>query len=232
MDSVDLKRAKLVQWKLQRRFSQIATDLGASQAIVEEWANKFIEQYTEPQRHYHTLTHIYDILECLDANRTLVQDVPVLTLAVFFHDWVYDPKAKDNEIESIKSFQHFAREAQLPESLVSRVAGYIERTITHTMPIYDDDSSIDTDLKLFLDFDLEVLSRDHDQYLKYSKQIRDEYVHVEPNDYIAGRAQVLRSFLNRDRIYFSGLFYQLREQKARANIEQEIASLEGKDYIL
>ncbi|PPQ80326.1 hypothetical protein CVT25_003610 [Psilocybe cyanescens] len=231
MDSVEFKRAKLTQWKLRRRFTQITSDLGASEATVEEWANKFIERYTEPQRHYHNLTHIYSMLECLDANRTLVKNLSALTLAILFHDWVYDPKAKDNEKESIKCFQQFAHEIELSDSLSSRVADYIERTITHTMPT-PEDSMVDTDLKLFLDFDLEVLSRDDEQYAQYSKQIQAEYTHMEPNDYYAGRAQILRRFLDRDRIYFSELFYRGWEQKARANIKQEIDALEGKNHTL
>ncbi len=154
------------------------------------------------------------------------EDETTLSLAIFFHDWVYDPKRNDNELESIKCFQNFAREIRLEDTLSSRVSGYIERTITHTLPAVDI-SVDDSDLKLFLDFDLDVLSRDEEQYLLYAEKIRAEYSHVESNAYCIGRTQVLRSFLNRNHLYFTESLRVGREEKARKNLQQEISALES-----
>jgi predicted metal-dependent HD superfamily phosphohydrolase len=130
-----------------------------------------------------------------------------MKLAIFFHDWIYDPKSKDNEIDSIKCFKNFVNEICLSDSLSSRVSGYIERTITHTLPT--NVQEVDSDLSLFLDFDLEVLSRSDEDYALYAEQIQAEYSHLKPVDYYAGRLKVLRSLLDRDRLYFSDVF--LRE---------------------
>ncbi|CAM6091846.1 unnamed protein product [Calypogeia fissa] len=118
---------------------------------------------------------------------------------------------------------HLAREIGLPDSISTRVAGYVERTITHTLP---PDEEVDSDLCLFLDFDLEVLSRSGAD-AKYAAQIQQEYSHMKLADYCAGRVKVLRSFLGRDRLYFSNAFYESHEERARANLEQEISSLEA-----
>jgi len=211
--------------KLQSRFGQLVEALGGSETTVTKWTKEFTSRYTESQRHYHTLDHIHAMLECLDKSRSLVKDETSLSLAVFFHDWIYDPKSKDNELDSIKCFKDFASDVELSDLLSSRVAEYIERTITHTLPTTDG-QEVDTDLNLFLDFDLEVLSRDNEQYATYSEQIRAEYSHVKPIDYYAGRTKVLKTLLGRDRLYFSDIFYQSREQKARANLEKEIVDLQ------
>lgn len=211
---------------LQQRFCGIATRIDASDAAVAKWSQEFFRRYTESQRHYHTLTHIYDMFVSLDDCRSLVEDQTALSLAIFFHDWVYDPKRSDNELESIKYFQDFASEVGLADALSSRVSGYIERTITHTLPVTDIPTD-NSDLKLFLDFDLDVLSRTEEQYSLYAEQIRAEYGHVEPNTYCFGRTQVLKSFLTRDYLYFTDSFRDGREEKARNNLQKEVSALEG-----
>lgn len=147
-----------------------------------------------------------------------------MKLAIFFHDWIYDPKSKDNEIESVECFEEFAAEINLPDSMISRVSGYIERTITHTLPV--DNHEANNDLCLFLDFDLEVLSHSRADYTLYAAQIRQEYSHYTEADYCAGRVKVLKAFLERGRLYFSDAFYEMYEEIARENLKGEIELLE------
>lgn len=47
--------------------------------------------YTNPNRSYHNLKHISEVIEELGSCSN------ALYLAAWFHDAVYDPKAKDNE---------------------------------------------------------------------------------------------------------------------------------------
>ena len=216
----------IIKTSLESKFSLLAKALGGNEAAVKKWTDEFIARYTEPQRHYHTLNHIHALFQCLDQFRSSVKDETTMKLAIFFHDWIYDPKSKDNEIDSIKCFKDFANEICLSDSLSFRVSGYIERTITHTLPT--DVQEADSDLSLFLDFDLEVLSRSDADYARYADQIQAEYDHLKLLDYYAGRFKVLKSFLGRDRLYFSDVFDESREQKARRNLEQEISILQCK----
>ena len=218
--------ASTTKTSLESIFALLVKALGGDEAAVKKWTDEFITRYTEPQRHYHTLDHIHIMFQCLDQLRSSVKDETTMKLGIFFHDWIYDPKSKDNEIGSIKCFKDFANELRLSESLSSRVSGYIERTITHTLPT--DAQEVDSDLSLFLDFDLEVLSRSDADYTRYAEQIQAEYSHLKLVDYYAGRLKVLRSFLSRDRLYFSDVFYERGEQKARRNLEQEINTLQCK----
>lgn len=209
---------------LRSVFNTLAENLGTNETTTQKWSDALISRYTEPQRHYHTTEHIYAMLRDLDFHLHLIKDETTMKLAIFFHDWIYDPQGKDNELESINCFKEFAAETSLPESITTRVSEYIECTITHTLPVNDGEA--DNDLLLFLDFDLEVLSRTEADYALYAAQIRQEYSHFSEGDYCAGRIKVLEKFLERARLYFSDAFHELHEGTARENLKHEIGLLE------
>ena len=77
------------------------------------------------------------------------------------------------------------------------------------------------DAQLLLDFDLSVLSKSEDVYNKYSKDIRQEYKRYASFLYKKGRLDVLKGFLQKDKIYLTKEF-TFFEEKARKNIENEI----------
>src|SRR2546425_2197945 len=56
--------------------------------------------YSEPHRHYHTLEHIAHALGRFDGIRSRVDAADAAELALWLHDFVYDPRAKDNEARS------------------------------------------------------------------------------------------------------------------------------------
>lgn len=167
------------------------------------------------------------MLRCLASNEDSIKDTTAIQLAIFFHDWVYDPKAHDNEVRSVRVFQTFANEFHVEETLYNCVCHYIEATITHSIAtLYEDDQS----LKLFLDFDLEVLARDPPDYALYAAQIRQEYGYFSNVDYALGRVGVLEKFLGRERLFFSDGFSTTFEERARDNLRMEIAELK-KTYL-
>ena len=51
-------------------------------------------------RHYHTLIHLGEIFARLDGRYTSLQQPRQLAFATFFHDSIYEPTAKDNELRS------------------------------------------------------------------------------------------------------------------------------------
>ena len=79
---------------------------------------------------------------------------------------------------------------------------------------------------IFLDLDLSILGAPECEYKKYAKQIRREYGQYPLETYCRGRVDVLKSFLERERMYFSDYFYGKYEERARENIQQEIQSLQ------
>ena len=167
------------------------------------------------------------MLQYLSSSLPQIKDPTAVGLAIIFHDWEYIPHSppRFNEEQSIVHFEVFATELNLPEQLVMTVKRYIKATIKHELDGEEDEN--DSDLKLFLDFDLEVLGRETAEYKLYSTQIRKEYSHFVDEQYGCGRREVLGKFLQRERLFFSDGFYERFEGRARQNLQWEIGVLKG-----
>lgn len=182
--------------------------------IKSENYKSVIERYSEPQRYYHTTSHLFRLLELFNKHKSKFSNPRAVFLAIVFHDIVYDPQSKDNELNSARLLKDWIGTDQ--DCTIAEQ--YILATIKHSL-INDDQ-----DIKYFLDFDLEVLSWDYEKYWNdYALQIRKEYSQYSDSDYITGRTAVMSNFLKRERIYFSGIF---DEAKARENIQKELVSLQ------
>lgn len=145
-----------------------------------------LNAYTEPHRHYHTVQHI---IECLDHFQEIKANLnsPLLVeLAIWFHDVVYDPLAKDNELQSAEKMKAFFSNF-LPECAIDQIFKWILASQKH-------ESSKDSDLSYFLDIDLAILGSNEKRFLEYEKQIGDEYIAVKKEVYVLKRAKVLEHF--------------------------------------
>jgi predicted metal-dependent HD superfamily phosphohydrolase len=82
------------------------------------------------------------------------------------------------------------------------------------------------DMLCFLDIDMAILASDETTYDQYAENVRKEYGHYSDALYQEGRINVLQNFLKRERVFLSDIFKGSgMEEKARANISREIASL-------
>lgn len=59
-----------------------------------------VRAYSSVGWFYHTLEHIQHTLEAIKQLRFLAVNFPTIQLAAWFHDVIYDSKAKDNEQKS------------------------------------------------------------------------------------------------------------------------------------
>jgi predicted metal-dependent HD superfamily phosphohydrolase/GNAT superfamily N-acetyltransferase len=174
----------------------------------------------EPQRHYHTLVHLDELLRHLrdfelsptGAKIQPLSDKDAVLFALFFHDIVYDPTAKDNEEQSATLFTDFA---------AGTLSAYILQTKTH-MNVSE---SAPFDLRCFLDMDLAILGAPKERYLRYADEIRAEYRHVPHDLFCKGRGAVLRTFLGHSRLYKTAFFHEKLEVRARTNLQWEITRL-------
>lgn len=80
---------------------------------------------------------------------------------------------------------------------------------------------------LMVSIDLSVLGGDPAAYDAYAAGVRQEYAHVPEPVFRAGRARVMRHFLEAPVLYAEPAFRARLEDKARANIAREIAALEA-----
>jgi predicted metal-dependent HD superfamily phosphohydrolase len=66
-----------------------------------------------------------------------------------------------------------------------------------------------------------ILAAADEDYNRYTKQIRQEYIHVPLEAYQKGRAAVLQSFLQKEP-FVTPLFNSIFGKKARENMTREI----------
>lgn len=179
--------------------------------------------YSAPDRHYHTLEHLAEMFGVADRLAPAAADPDAVRLAVWFHDAVYDPRAKDNEARSADLAADRLGRFGVPPATVGRVG----RLVRATAHLASADPPPDRDAAVLLDADLAVLGASEDRYRRYAADIRKEYSFVPDGDYRVGRAAVLRLFLARPRIFRCDEMFGECEARARANLAAELAELSG-----
>lgn len=175
--------------------------------------------YTSEDRFYHRLEHIEQILCTIDSLRPICQNLPALQLAAWFHDAIYNPKAKNNEEKSAEYAAIALTQLQIPHTIIDRVIKMILYTQYHQA------ASDDIDSQIFLDADLAILGTNTREYNVYAAAIRREYSWMAAAEYQQGRIEILQKFWQRQRIYFTDRMFTKLEKKARQNILAEIEIL-------
>jgi predicted metal-dependent HD superfamily phosphohydrolase len=99
-------------------------------------------------------------------------------------------------------------------------------SLPHTNPLSHPKLSPDRDRALMLDLDLSILAAPAPVFARYEAAIRDEYRYVSDEAFRLGRLAVLRSFLDRDRLFQSDIGLIRFEAQARQNLATAIARLD------
>lgn len=175
-------------------------------------------RYFEPQPFYHNDKHIEACLNEFAPARSLCAHPDEAELALWYHDAIYDSKAKDNEERSADLACKIARGAGLNDEFSQRVRALILATKHNSIP-----SGIDA--CVVVDCDLSILGKPAAEFDAYEAAIRKEYAWVSEHDFRSGRRAVLEQFLKRAAIFSTDLFRAKYEQAARANLESSIARL-------
>jgi predicted metal-dependent HD superfamily phosphohydrolase len=139
-------------------------------------------------------------------------------LALWFHDAIYDPRAQDNEERSARWADEVLGAAGASPASAARVRALVLATRHAAVPE-------DPDAQLLVDVDLSILGAAPGRFAEYERQIGVEYSWVPRDAFRQGRANVLRRFLARERIFSTPWFHQRLESRARANLERSLAAL-------
>src|SRR5207249_3206443 len=99
-------------------------------------------------------------------------DREAIEMAIWYHDAVYDSRAKDNEEQSADLAEKAGKTAGVSSGFLARVRELILAT-KHVMPPEDADAA------LLVDVDLSILGQSGDRFDQYEEQIRREYDWVE-----------------------------------------------------
>lgn len=187
--------------------------------LKQEVFFNLVTAYIKPERFYHNLNHIEKVIKTIEQVKLLSLDFPSVQFAAWFHDVIYDPKAKDNEEDSAEYAESALNFLKISKTTIQKVKNLILATKNHQC------SPPDIDSKILLDADLAILGSDDQDYQIYAQSIRQEYAWVPEVEYRIARKQVLQDFLQRPRIYLTDFLSTRLEEKARHNLCLEVAAL-------
>lgn len=181
--------------------------------------------YLAEGRHYHNLSHIEAMLALAAQYSASLHDPRAVEAAIWFHDAIYDSRAKDNEARSAALAEEKLAGRTNAERL-DHIAAMIVATATHELPSLADKEAV-RDAALFLDMDLSILGASPEAFDEYEQAVRREYGWVEEPMWRAGRGAVLKTFLARPHIFHTEEFRQRFEPQARQNMARSLEALKS-----
>ena len=204
---------------MQQSWVRLLGRLGISPADAYPPFDNLVARYQEPHRHYHDLEHLAEVLKVVGKLADMATDLDAILLAAWYHDAVYDPRAKDNEEQSAELMRTAFAGFAVPAKMIDRAASMIRATA------HAEHERGDGDTAILLDADLAILGAEEKRYLRYSEAIRQEYDWVDAEAYRSGRTKVLEAFLKRERIYRTEWMFAVGEEAARRNLVGELERL-------
>ena len=203
------------------RWLELWQRLGVPRSADAALAGEFetlTTRYAEPHRHYHTAQHIAECLTSFDGARELCEQPAEVELALWFHDAIYEPRAKDNEAQSAIWAVHVMGEAGIASDACERVHALIMTTRHDALPVTPDE-------QVLVDIDLSILGADAVRFDQYEQQVRAEYGYVPQFLFNRTRKKILQGFLARPSIYSTRHFSHQLEKRARENLARSLSKL-------
>jgi predicted metal-dependent HD superfamily phosphohydrolase len=194
------------------------TDALGTRPEVLAAGQDLLARYGEPHRRYHDRRHLAEVLGAL-RRLTDGRGVPVeVVCAAWFHDAVHDG-SDDDEQRSAELATRVLTELSVAPHVVAEVARLVRMTLTHE-PSPDDVTGA-----LLSDADLAVLGADPGRYARYAADVRQEYADVDDDAFRSGRTAVLRTLVERPRLYVTEEGHRRWDAAARRNLQDEIKRL-------
>lgn len=198
-------------------WQQLGVSRSADSALADAYA-ALTARYAETHRHYHTAQHISECLAHFDTARALCEHPHEVELALWFHDAIYQPRAKDNEEQSARWALSVMREAGIGAEPCQRVRSMIMKTCHDALPQTPDEA-------VLVDIDLSILGADSVRFDEYEIQVRAEYGWVPLFLFNRTRREILQGFLARPALYSTAHFHSQLETTARANLARALSHL-------
>ena len=181
---------------------------------------RLVAAWSEKHRHYHTLQHLRECLELLDAVRSEAQRPAEVAVALWFHDAVYEPEREDNEARSAHWMRASTTDAGVDPAAIERLHAMVMATVDH-MPVDE------ADAQLLVDIDLSIFGSEAARFDESNHQVRRECAHVPEPEWRIGRRRMLQKFLDRPRLFGTERFHGMFEARARENITRELNALKS-----
>ncbi|WP_297082290.1 hypothetical protein, partial [uncultured Demequina sp.] len=194
---------------------------------IDAAAHRLIERWTEPERRYHDVAHLVDLLQRVDELNQECHNLHAVRLAAWYHGAVFDAaesaayarRGGEDEVASAEVAREDLAQLGVPADAVEAVADMVVGLARHSGEAGGVDAAV------LSDADLAVLASDPQRYRSYLERVRDEYRHIPMADYVQARREIVDRLLSRDRLYTSPLGAGW-ERQARENLTAERARLD------
>jgi predicted metal-dependent HD superfamily phosphohydrolase len=183
------------------------------------FGDELLRRWSEPQRRYHTLTHLAAVLDAVDELAEQAEDADAVRLGAWFHDAVYAPDRSENEERSARLAERVLPEAGVPAAVAAEAARLVRLTTGH------DPAAGDRNGEVLCDADLAVLGRSPSAYAAYAAAVREEYAFVPEEDFRAGRAAILEQLLGLPALFRTSQGQAAYGEAARSNLRAELDAL-------
>ncbi len=199
----------------------------ASPDEVRRTGEDLLDRWTQPDRHFHNVKHLVDVLARVDELDEEVHEPDLVRLAAWYHGAVFDSaerkayanKGGEDEAASATLAREQLTALGVPEARAERVAALVSALVRHSP------DRKDVDCAVLCDADLAMLAAEPQRYKAYLHDVRAEYAHLPLEDYVRARTRILRKLLARPSLFTSPLA-QGWEEPARQNVSAELQRLE------
>ncbi len=210
-------------------FARNVTEAGGTAPVedVRRTAEDLLERWTRPDRHFHNLKHLVDVLARVDELDEETHHPELVRLAAWYHGAVFDSDERtvyanrggEDEAASAVLAREQLTGLGVPDAHAQRVADLVSALVRHVPDRHDIDCAV------LCDADLAMLATEPQRYKAYLRDVRSEYSHLPLEDYLRARIRILRKLLARPSLFISPRA-QPWEEPARQNVSAELQRLE------
>lgn len=172
-----------------------------------------LSNYLDPDRHYHGMAHIADLLRELPnvvaEFGSRIKYLEALINAIIRHDMIYVPGLTNNE-----EMSSIMTPGPMPDREIFHRCCMATRHTGEPLELLEE--------QIIADMDLMGLSKDWVDFWEDTCNIRAEYIKYTDQEWSAGRIAWARGMLARPRIYYTDYYFWKCEEAARRNLNEMI----------
>jgi len=210
-------------------FTRNVVEAGGTASVedIRRTAEGLLERWTRPDRHFHNVKHLVDVLARVDELGEETHHPELVRLAAWYHGAVFDSAERkayanqggEDEVASAALAREQLTQLGVPEKQAQRVGALVSALVRHS----PDPSDIDC--AVLCDADLAMLAAEPQRYKAYLHDVRAEYSHLPVEHYVRARVRILHKLLARPTLFVSPLAHAW-EEPARQNVSAELQRLE------
>lgn len=175
---------------------------------------------------YHSPLHVLSILSFAQLNSIPLEDWELF--AIFYHDVIYRPGSKKNEINSLQFMISLLSDTGISQGVLAKAASGIQATAMHL------DEFVEPSTEKLLDLDLHSFTFDRESFSEINKTIKLEFCREDDKkfkgcnlkEYYTGRKSFLEKLNSKKSIFRTAYFQEYFETVARENLLYEIELVE------